>query len=193
MKRLCKLCGKSFSPNIWNQVLCGSRKNQVGCSWLNVNEIRNKRRWQTKGYKEYQRDYGKNWKQIQRRLNSEYAKRQRELKKAYYQTEKGKAERNEWRRRNIDKVLFWNKKRALRKKGIVGSHTLKEWLELKKEYKYRCALCGIFEEELERKWASSHFTKLTEDHIIPIVRRGTDYISNIQPLCISCNAKKKDA
>ena len=81
----------------------------------------------------------------------------------------------------------------LRKRGIIGSHTWGEWLGLKKKYNYCCALCGISEKEIQKKWAHSHFTKLTEDHIISVVKKGTDYIKNIQPLCISCNAKKKDA
>lgn len=73
-----------------------------------------------------------------------------------------------------------------------GNHTWKEWENLKVRNKYRCAICGISERELEKKWARSNFTKLTEDHIIPIIKGGTDFIKNIQPLCISCNARKKD-
>jgi 5-methylcytosine-specific restriction endonuclease McrA len=74
---------------------------------------------------------------------------------------------------------------------VLGRHTWQEWQELKERYNYKCVYCKISESKLEKKWGNK-FSKLTEDHIIPISKGGSDYITNIQPLCISCNAKKKD-
>ena len=42
-----------------------------------------------------------------------------------------------------------------------------------------CLCCGIDE-------------NITMDHIVPLSRGGSDKIDNLQPLCGSCNKKKKD-
>jgi len=97
-----------------------------------------------------------------------------------------------WRKENIEKILESNRKRILLQKGVKGSHTEEEWYNKKKEYGFRCAKCGIQEEKLQKLWSDTNFTQLTKDHIIPISKKGTDNIENIQPLCISCNAKKRD-
>lgn len=60
-----------------------------------------------------------------------------------------------------------------------GSHTAKEWEEMKDFFK-GCVICGKSDDEV----------KLTKDHIIPIYQGGSDAISNIQPLCSSCNSRK---
>ncbi|MCL2933549.1 MAG: HNH endonuclease [Trichodesmium sp. MAG_R03] len=46
---------------------------------------------------------------------------------------------------------------------------------------YHCQSCG----------KSSTQTKLNIDHIIPLARRGSNDISNLQTLCQKCNQKKK--
>lgn len=79
------------------------------------------------------------------------------------------------------KYLNWLKnKRNRLKKFIEGSHTNQEWEELKKICEYTCLRCERKEPEII----------LTEDHIVPISKRGNNYITNIQPLCGSCNSWK---
>ena len=75
----------------------------------------------------------------------------------------------------------WLKNRHwIRKKNAEGSHTFGEWELLKKQYGYKCPACKRKEPEI----------KLTEDHIVPLSKGGSDYIENIQPLCKSCNCMK---
>ena len=54
--------------------------------------------------------------------------------------------------------------------------------EVLKRAKFRCELCGISAEE----------RALEVDHIIPRNHGGTDEIANLQALCYSCNAMKRD-
>ena len=54
--------------------------------------------------------------------------------------------------------------------------------EILKRAKYRCELCGI----------SAADKALEVDHIVPRNQGGTDYSSNLQALCYSCNAMKRD-
>jgi len=78
--------------------------------------------------------------------------------------------------------LAHNRRRLAIKRGASGSHTLYDWELLKKQYNYVCPCCNKSEPKII----------LTEDHIIPLSKGGSDNIENIQPLCKKCNSIKHD-
>lgn len=86
--------------------------------------------------------------------------------------------KSEWRKRMKN---FYQKRRRARKHKNGGSHTIDEWETLKAQYNWTCPACESSEPEI----------KLTEDHIIPLSKGGSDNIENIQPLCMKCNIAKK--
>ena len=91
--------------------------------------------------------------------------------------EHSKQYNREWRLNNPDKTKAYTHHYRAKKRGAGGSYTAGEWRELCNKYDNRCLACG-------KK------TKLAADHIIPVAHDGSSDISNIQPLCKSCNSSK---
>ena len=162
----CSFCGKDFQPtpcpDINRMRFCGA--NCRYRSWCANNPIRAR--------------------EIMMKSKSKRKEKNRVYAQAYYLRNKHKQYlyTRKWREanraRNVQQVVD----RMARVRGAKGSFTFQEWLEVKKKHNSCCALCGKHESEV----------KLTRDHIIPITKGGSNYISNIQPLCGSCNSRKSN-
>lgn len=88
--------------------------------------------------------------------------------------------------RRVNSVIY-----RIRRRGLGGSITRKEWENIKFKANFACLSCTRKEPEI----------KLVADHIIPVAR-WEEWINknpvkykcgdkeNIQPLCITCNCKK---
>jgi 5-methylcytosine-specific restriction endonuclease McrA len=102
-----------------------------------------------------------------------------EGQKRYRQNNQDKkaASAKKWRQANPDKEAVLRHKRRTRKTKAGGSFTSAEFKQLCNQYDNYCLKCG------ESK-------PLTADHVVPVALGGTSDISNIQPLCKSCNSSK---
>lgn len=89
------------------------------------------------------------------------------------------AERYKWKRNNRDKV---NAAQRKRRKGrpACGLFRGPEWIAFKATFDFTCQHCRAIEPTV----------RLEADHIVPIARGGSNDISNIQPLCRTCNSRK---
>ena len=94
------------------------------------------------------------------------------------QVEKERAERNQNKVKAglMGAAAKWNSdRRRERENEAAGSHTKEEWDEMVAVYGC-CLICGS--------------KNIVKDHIIPLYQGGSNCITNLQPLCRSCNSRK---
>jgi len=198
--KICKICGNSFDEHHFNQSCCGTeckfkakrisqekyKKTEKGRisleKWVkskkrNENEKRYRQKDRAKMLaclrtKKYRKLHPLTDEQLteKRKTDREYgkSKKGRDInkiaQKKYGKTAKGK----------ITKKNGRAKKRSLEKAGTIK---LSEWLIKLEEHGNKCVFCGSI-------------GNIEMDHIIPLSKGGSHHISNVQPLCRSCNARK---
>lgn len=109
----------------------------------------------------------RDWKRKQVATSPEWRAKDREIQRARYH-------------RNPITSLAKSHQRRARISENGGAFTSEEWDILCARYDHRCLCCGAQK-------------RLTIDHVVPISKGGGNDISNIQPLCLSCNARKSSA
>ena len=122
-------------------------------------------------------------------INKRYLERHRDQRRAYdREYRRNHAEKKysmcvRWIKRHPEKRSEYGNRRRAVKIKTPGFFTAQEFQALKVKYGYQCLGCGRPEQEK---------IKLVVDHIIPMGQEGsTNWIGNIQPLCRSCNNKKR--
>ena len=95
----------------------------------------------------------------------------------YKNYEDRKRRSREYYAENREVIATKKKTRRLVDTSVLD--TIQEWIALKDKYDHRCLCCKKHESELDRP--------LEQDHIVPVTKGGTNWISNIQPLCHKCN------
>lgn len=84
-----------------------------------------------------------------------------------------------WTDRNRELTVIYSAARRARRAGTdTRTVTASDWTRLIARYSGSCAYCGCKPE------------RLTQDHIVPLIRGGRHAIGNLLPACQSCNSSK---
>lgn len=110
----------------------------------------------------------------------EYRKKMREKNRNYFLENKDRINANRRERRKTSpKDLKKERDRRAKAKDAKGHHTQEQLDARYAYYGHKCIYCGCG-------------GKLTLEHLIPLVRGGTHWASNLAPSCRSCNSSKGD-
>jgi hypothetical protein len=85
-----------------------------------------------------------------------------------------------WTHRNKNRVFEYHKRRRIALLASEGNWSIAQFEELCQRLEWKCPYCGC----------SLSWRTVTVDHIVPVVKGGSNRIENINPSCWSCNASK---
>lgn len=132
--------------------------------------------------KQYRIENPEKQKEADRRYVKNHREEVRERQRRYRQAnaEQLAAKILVWKQANPGRVREILARARAKRFGVVGFVSDTEFQALCERYGNRCLCCGRAD------------VKLTWDHVVPLSKGGPHHISNIQPLCSSCNGRKSD-
>lgn len=162
----CKVCTNSDAK----------RFREVNAERISERRRGRRQEWRKARYaaiKDHELSYYKNY----RAANLE---KQRERSRKWYHENKERAQRThrEWAQANPEKPRAREHRRRARLLNAEGSYTVEQWVALRAWFGDVCLACGSKED-------------ITIDHVVPLCKGGTNSIENLQPLCKSCNSRKR--
>lgn len=104
----------------------------------------------------------------------------------------GRERRRRWGEQNPERVLELARQRRARKKNAEGQHTADEVQQLYVMQRGLCCFCSKPVGDKRDGIKRSHFENYTEEHILPLDRGGSNWISNMVLTCWNCNCSRQD-
>ena len=194
---ICRCCQREFDPPHFNSKTCSDacrlelRREAKRRYKSSEKGIEAEKRWirsdkRAENEKRYRLKPQAKKKAVERSIrylnsNCEARLKKRERDKVYMMKESAresnKRATKKYRQSEKGKIKRRLNKHARRVADSKGDFTFEQWKEILNLYNQSCAECG-------------GKNNLEIDHIKPISKGGLHTMSNIQPLCRSCNAKK---
>lgn len=147
----------------------------------NKDYIKNKTNLYRKENEEWKKEYDKQYAIDNKKKISKY-------QKDYY--EKNKPLITKYKKIHMKKkpeiyTRATNKRKALKNK-LENSLTIEQWEQIRKDFKYQCAYCGMSEDNHINRYNQ----QLHQEHFIPLSNGGEYTHNNIIPSCRVCNNHK---
>lgn len=101
----------------------------------------------------------------------------KERKRVEDNPEGERARKLKWAQANPHKTVAYFEQRRALLAGAEGTFTVDEWRAMLELHEYLCFYCG-------------EPGKMTQDHVVPLIRGGRHEAANIVPACRRCNASK---
>jgi hypothetical protein len=175
---LCKECNRAASRKWYARNEAKAReamKAYAEANWEKIKEY--KRIWQQENKERYYENHAR-W-----RSRAENRKKVNEIGRRWREANRQRQADNvkNWRLANPERSRVNLRNRRARKRNAPGKHTV---ADVERQYEFQRGMCYWCSEPLNGKFHG--------DHIMPLIKGGSNYPENIVCTCETCNCAKGD-